>query len=278
MNNKISKYKEPIEIAKGIYWVGFYDDEYFLHCNPFLIIEGDEAVLIDGGSRNDFSTVMLKILQTGVNPNNIQKLIYHHYDPDLCGSIPDFEELIDNDDLSILSHEDNNVFIKYYGTNLKSECIEKNQFEFQFATGRKLKFIMTPYCHSSASFVTFDEETGTLFSSDLFGSTAKEWDLFSNLDSTCHTCSDYSLSGPFNCKLGKKECPISKILFFHQKIMTSKKSLDFALDKIKKLPIKTIASQHGSLIRGSKDINFIMDILKKEKKIGIDQFLEDDQI
>lgn len=174
MNNKRSKYQQPIEIAEGIHWVGFYDDEYFLHCNPFLIIEGEEAVLIDGGSRNDFSTVMLKILQTGVNPNNIKKLIYHHYDPDLCGSIPDFEELIDNEELKILSHTDNNLFIKYYGTDLKSECVEKNEFQFQFLTGRKLKFIMTPYCHSSASFVTFDEKTGTLFSSDLFGSTAKE--------------------------------------------------------------------------------------------------------
>lgn len=278
MNNKISKYQQPIEIAKGIYWVGFYDDEYFLHCNPFLIIEGDEAVLIDGGSRNDFSTVMLKILQTGVNPNNIKKLIYHHYDPDLCGSIPDFEELIDNDNLTILSHEDNNLFIKYYGTNLKSECVEKNQFEFKFSTGRKLTFIMTPYCHSSASFVTFDEETGTLFSSDLFGSTAKEWDLFSDLDNYCHICSDYSSSEVVSCKLGKKECPIEKILLFHKKIMTSKKSLDFAMDRIKKLPIKIIASQHGSLIRESRDINFIINILKNEKKIGIDQFIEDDQI
>jgi len=278
MNNKRSKYQQPIEIAQGIHWVGFYDDEYFLHCNPFLIIEGEEAVLIDGGSRNDFSTVMLKILQTGVNPNNIKKLIYHHYDPDLCGSIPDFEELIDNEELKILSHEDNNLFIKYYGTNLKTECIEKNEFQFQFSTGRKLKFIMTPYCHSSASFVTFDEKTGTLFSSDLFGSTAKEWDLFADLEEACHTCSDYSLPGSINCKLGKKECPISKILLFHQKIMTSKKALNFALDRIKKLPIKTIASQHGSLIRGSKDIEFIINVLKTEKKIGIDQFFEDDQI
>lgn len=278
MNKKIPKYQTPIEIAKGIYWVGFYDDEYFLHCNPFLIIEGDEAIVIDGGSRTDFSTVMLKILQTGINPSNIKKLIYHHYDPDLCGSIPDFEELIDNDNLTILSHQDNNLFIKYYGTNLKTECVEENKFEFQFSTGRKLKFIMTPYCHSSASFATFDEQTGTLFSSDLFGSTAKEWDLFSNFDEYCHNCVDYKMSGTHNCKLEKKECPIEKILFFHQKIMTSNKALIFALEKIEKLPIKTIASQHGSLIRGSKDIKFIIDILKKEKKIGIDQFIEDDKI
>lgn len=58
--------KEPVSIADGIYWVGYSDDNRGLHCNPYLIIEGDEAVLIDGGNRDDFSTVMLKILRTGL--------------------------------------------------------------------------------------------------------------------------------------------------------------------------------------------------------------------
>jgi len=69
-------YDEPIEIAEGIYWVGFVDREANLHCNPYLIIEGDEAVLIDAGSRDDFSTVMMKVLKTGIDPNQICRLIY----------------------------------------------------------------------------------------------------------------------------------------------------------------------------------------------------------
>ena len=106
MINKLN-YRDPIEIAQGVFWIGFTDLDFSLHCNPYLIIEGDEAVVLDGGSRNDFSTVMLKILQTGLNPKNITKLIYHHYDPDLCGSIPDFEELIDNKE-----HRDELLIVK----------------------------------------------------------------------------------------------------------------------------------------------------------------------
>jgi flavorubredoxin len=30
---------------------------------------------------------MLKILRTGLKPAQIKRLIYHHYDPDLCGSL-----------------------------------------------------------------------------------------------------------------------------------------------------------------------------------------------
>lgn len=50
--NEDLDYLQPIQIADGIYWIGFYDDNAGLHCNPYLIVEGDEAVIIDGGSRD----------------------------------------------------------------------------------------------------------------------------------------------------------------------------------------------------------------------------------
>ena len=106
--------KSPVEISEGIYWVGYTDDNAGLHCNPYLIIENDEAVLIDGGNRDDFSTVMLKILRTGLDPCQISRLIYQHYDPDLCGNLPQLEAIINNDDLQIISHAENNIFIHFY--------------------------------------------------------------------------------------------------------------------------------------------------------------------
>ncbi len=118
-------YSKPIEIGDGIFWIGYADDNAGLHCNPYIIIEGDEAVVIDGGSRNDFSTVMMKILQTGVNPNHIVRLIYQHYDPDLCGSLPHLEAMIHNDDLAILSHRENNIFIQYYGATRPTPIVRE---------------------------------------------------------------------------------------------------------------------------------------------------------
>ena len=55
--------------------------------------------MLDSGSRNDFSTVMLKTMRAGVAPNQICRLIYHHYDPDLCANIPHMEALIHSKDL-----------------------------------------------------------------------------------------------------------------------------------------------------------------------------------
>ncbi len=112
--------KEPVKIADGIYWVGYSDNNAGLHCNPYLIIEGEEAVLIDGGSRDDFSNVMLKILRTGIEPSQIIRLIYQHYDPDLCSSLPQMESIINHDNLRIISHDDNNLFIHYYSAKQRN--------------------------------------------------------------------------------------------------------------------------------------------------------------
>ena len=40
-------YLKPIEITEGIYWVGFVDNGASLHCNPYIIVDDDEVVLID---------------------------------------------------------------------------------------------------------------------------------------------------------------------------------------------------------------------------------------
>ena len=60
MSEQPLDYDEYIQVADGTYWVGKADRDSGLHCNPYLIVDGNEAVLLDGGSREDFSTVMLK--------------------------------------------------------------------------------------------------------------------------------------------------------------------------------------------------------------------------
>jgi flavorubredoxin len=84
--------------------VGFYDGQSGLHCNPFLIINGSR--------RPDFPTVMMKILQTGISPEQILALVYQHYNPDLCGSLPSFEDIIGRKNLRVISAAASNMFIR----------------------------------------------------------------------------------------------------------------------------------------------------------------------
>ena len=245
--NLEKEYASSIELDNGIYWVGFYDKQAGLHCNPYLLIDDDEAMVIDGGSRPDFATVMMKILQTGIAPHQIKALLYQHYDPDLCGSIPNFESLIKNKNLKIISASENLMFIRHYAASSELFPISKLNYQYKFSSGRLLQFIKTPYSHSGGSIVTFDPKSGILFSSDLFGSVSPEWELFLKLRPECMDCVDLA-----KCPEGKPSCPINDILNFHKKLMTSKKALRYSLEKILEIPFRMIAPQHGSIIKDKK--------------------------
>ncbi|MCL1848658.1 MAG: MBL fold metallo-hydrolase [Clostridiales bacterium] len=263
-------YNEYVEIAEGVYWVGFADKEAGLHCNPYLIVDHDEAVLIDSGSRNDFGTVMLKILRTGTDPRHIKRLIYQHYDPDLCGNIPHMEALINHNELKILSHKENNTFIDYYSTKSLRECIEDLGLTFRFASGRELQFILTPYAHSAGSFVTYDTRTKVLFSSDLFGSYDADWSLYSPICESCAGCTPEAL-----CPVTGKSCQIIGMWDFHKVIMTSTKALRYALSQIEKLDISLIAPQHGSLLYTPEIQSIAIKRLQALEGIGIDHFIRE---
>lgn len=259
--------KEPVEIAQGIYWVGYSDVNSGLHCNPYLIVEGDEAVLIDGGSRDDFSNVMLKILRTGLSPAQISRLIYQHNDPDLCGSLPQLEAIINNEDLRIISHADNNIFIHYYSPKTKKLDFRDLNNHYDFKTGRRLEFYATPYCHQLGSFVTYDTQTKTLFSSDLFGSFDYQWKLNLELKAGCRSCPDAKTCPP------EDACRMKGIREFHQRIMTSNLASSHTLKVIESLDIARIAPQHGSIITSREDIETVLRHLRAINNVGIEYVL-----
>mgnify|MGYP001160613700 FL=1 len=264
--NKTIDCDRAVDLGNGVWWVGFQDRESGLRCNPYLIIDGDEAILIDGGSRPDFPEVMMKILETGLDPRKISALIYDHYDPDLCGSIPNFEDMIDNPDLQLIASGFSHTFIRHYGCRSKFVKLTDLDYCYKFKSGRQLQFITTPYCHSRGSFVVFDEASKILFSGDLFGTYENSWQLFFGFSEDC--------TGNGSCQACIKkgvECRLPGYLDFHRKIMPSSKAVRYALAKVKKLPYTMIASQHGSIIdRPSAEL--LTQELEKLEDIGIDQF------
>jgi flavorubredoxin len=268
-NHTSEDYQSAVEIAPGVFWVGFYDAPSGLHCNPYLIVDGDEAVVIDGGSRPDFATVMLKILETGVIPQQIKALIYQHYDPDLCGSAPNFEDSIRQKDLKIISASENMMFIRHYAIRSPVVSLSKLEFQYEFSSGRKLQFIKTPYSHSGGSFITFDSQTGVLFTSDLFGSYGFNWELFFRLADECIECKNLS-----QCPRKRPNCPVNDILNYHRNIMTSTRALRYSLEQIAKLPFKILAPQHGSIIEDEGIIRYIFSRLISLEDVGIDGKVE----
>jgi len=263
-------YERPIKLSEDVYWVGAYDVHSGAYSNPFIIVENDEAILIDGGSRADFPSVMMKIMEIGLTPSSIVALVYQNYTPRLCGSLPHMEVIIGRKDLKIISDRANHMFIQHYSESANLIPLEDLDHQYVFSSGRRLHFINTPFAHSAGSFVTFDEKSGILFTNDLFSGYGAEVNLFLKFSTKCKTCEDYP-----DCPDKLKYCPIYDILRFHKNIMASERALKYALEQIAKVPFITIAPQHGGIIHDAEDIILICDLLSNLRGVGIDSVIGD---
>lgn len=212
----------PIEIAKNIYSVGGHDQNEFLQCNPYLIIDGEEAVLIDPGSVLDFEAVYRNVTRL-VPIENIKYVVLHHQDPDLCSSVPLFENM--GAKFQIVTHWRSQTLIKYYGVSSPYYIVNKNKFRLKLNSGRELDFIQTPYLHFPGAIATYDRETKTLFSSDLFGAFSSKWSLEAD------------------------ESYMERMKAFHEHYMPSNDIMRPVMEIFQGMDIELIAPQHGSLIR-----------------------------
>ena len=221
---------KPVEIADHIYWVGVNIQESGLHCNPYLVVAGDEAALIDPGSPLDFKYVIENV-KSVVPLSAIKYIILQHQDPDLCASTPLFENAGVNG--HVCTHWRTAQLVKYYGIRSPFREVNQHSSTLEFQNGRILHFIPTPYLHFPGAITTFDSATQTLFSSDLFGSFTHQWSLFA----------DEMMSA------GGWDHYMEAMKTFHEHYMPSNEVLRPVMEQFLRMDIRTIAPQHGSIIR-----------------------------
>lgn len=220
---------KPVEIADNIFWVGIKDQANGLHCNPYLIIDGSEGVLIDPGSPLDFEQVLANV--TSLIPlEKIKYIILQHQDPDLCASTPLFEQ--QGFQGEIATHWRTSNMIKYYGITSPFYIVNQNEFKLTFGNNRTLIFHPTPYLHFPGAITTYDPLSKLLFSSDLFGAFSNSWHLFADEIDT-----------------DNRENYLESMKTFHEHYMPSNDIIRPVMEKFLKMDITLIAPQHGSIIR-----------------------------
>ncbi len=213
-----------VEIADGVYWVGFYSEEDSLHCNPYLIKTREAAILIDPGSVPDFPIVARKVFSI-VQPQSIDTIILQHQDPDLCAGVPIFEDMRNDYNHTIISEIRAAYLIKHYGVKGKLHMVTPENNTYTTKDGRELLFLTTPFAHFAGAIMTFDKTSRVLFTSDILGGLGKDWELY-------HT--DKALANMKN---------------FLSLYMPSNQALRYALLKIQSVDAEIIAPQHGQIIK-----------------------------
>jgi len=220
-------YNNAIAVTREIYWVGFYDEEAHLHCNPYLIIDKDEIVFIDPGSVPHFPVVMRKVMDI-INPEDISYIVAQHQDPDVCGNLAVVEDVIGHNDLKIVTHSSTARLIRHLGFRSEMYITDEHNDRLILKSGRELQFIPTPYLHSPGAIVTYDVSTKSLFTSDIFAALSQDWSLFA--------VDDY----------------LSAMDPFHQHYMPSNRILKHCMEKFEKMDIQRVLPQHGSILEGGQ--------------------------
>jgi len=246
MHNSTHNYKNAIEIAQDIYWIGMYLENDPFQCHPYLIKNGSESILIDPGSMLEFKETVRKI-RSVIDIKDVKYIVLHHQDPDLVAAVPEIEKLIDREDLLIVTHSRMSLLIKHYLVTSDYYEIDKNDHKLITSNGYRLDFHTTPYCHSPGAFVSYEPNTKTLFSGDIFGGIEESWEFYAD------------------------ESYFFKAKQFHQEYMPSKDIFNYALNKIQKLDINLIAPQHGSII----EKKYIKKLIEDMKNLDCGLYIED---
>jgi len=236
-------YNNHVAVTREIFWVGYLDAQADLHCNPYLLIDDTEVVIFDPGSIPHFPIVMRKVIDL-VNPADISLIIASHQDPDVCGNLAVIEDVINRPDLRVAGHSRTIRLIRHYGIRSDFYPVNKHDDSISLKSGRVLDFIAIPYLHAPGAIMTYDRQSRTLFSGDLFGGVDVNWTLFAG--------DDY----------------FPQMDAFHQRYMPSNRILKPCMEKLATMNIERIVPQHGSILEGAQVAAAIAHL--KELPCGID--------
>ena len=212
------------DLGQGIFWIGV-DVEDALRCNPYVILDGEEAVLIDPGGLLYCDAVIERIRKV-VDLRRVRHIVVQHQDPDICSMLPALRPLV-APDCTVICHSRMSVLIKHLGAGFPFRHVDQTGWQLSFGGGRNLTFAHTPYLHSPGAIVTYDSRSRTVFTSDIFGGLTERWTLRAT------------------------ESYLASLKSFHVGYMPSREILAAGLKRIRSLgPISRLAPQHGSIIEG----------------------------
>jgi len=240
------RYNNPTPLFEeedyAIYWLGTPEDSAF-RCNSYLLKDGNEAILVDPGGRPAFEFIRKRVLQI-TSIERIKALIICHQDPDVGASMADWLEI--NPGLKIITSVRTNVLLPHFGKSDYDFFNINEEPEYYFSSGKKIRFILSPFLHFPGAFTTFDVTSGFLFSGDIWAAMDMDWKLVVE-DFNYHEL---------------------KLNLFHVDYMASSIAARGFLERIRGLEINAILPQHGSVIPKKyvpKALNYLSNL-----KCGLD--------
>jgi flavorubredoxin len=205
-----------------IFWLGIADESSF-RCNVYLLRDGDQALLVDPGSRPFYRQVCERVAQI-MAPEAITGVIACHQDPDVAASLVDWLEVVPS--LRVYTTPRTDVLLPHHGTGPYEVWDVAAEPVLTLPSGAHLRFIEAPFMHSPGAFATYDDKSGFLFSGDIWAALDLDWKLFVESFSSHR----------------------SKLDLFHIDYMASNVAARGFVNRLADIDIRAILPQHGSII------------------------------
>lgn len=197
------------------------------------IVQGEKAAIIDGviGWDGIPETLYRSLAEIGVDLQKIDYLVVNHMEPDHSGWIANFRKI--KDDFTVICTEKAAKMVaSFYGED-KIRIVQEGD-TLDLGKGKLLSFHPVPNVHWPDTMYTYERQTKTLFSCDMFGA-------FGRMGEHC-----------FDDELTPEEIAFFEaegIRYYSNVMTTFTSSLRKALAKAEALDIKTIAPGHGPVYR-----------------------------
>jgi len=205
------------------------------------IVQGEKTAIIDGviGWDGIPETLYKNLEEIDVEPKNIDYLIVNHMEPDHSGWISNFRKI--KDDFTIIcTDKAAKMVTSFYGED--KVRIVKEGDTLDLGKGKVLSFHPVPNVHWPDTMYTYERDTKTLFSCDMFGAFGRMGDHCFDDELTAEEIDFFEFEG---------------IRYYSNVMTTFTPSLRKAIEKAKSLEINIIAPGHGPVYR--KNPQKIMD-------------------
>jgi len=197
------------------------------------IVQGEKTAIIDGVVNWDGvpETLYKNLGEIGADPQNIDYLIVNHMEPDHSGWISNFRKI--KDDFTIICTEKAAKMVASFYSEDKIRTVKEGD-TLDLGKGKVLSFHPVPNVHWPDTMYTYERDTKTLFSCDMFGA-------FGRMGNHC-----------FDDELTSEEADffeLEGIRYYSNVMATFTPSLRKAIEKAKELDINIISPGHGPVYR-----------------------------
>lgn len=207
---------------------------YLVDTNEYLVVSGDDAILLDPGGSEIFPAVF-SALSAEFDPRKLDKVFASHQDPDIASSLSMWLEF--NPNIKCYVSWLWSSFVPHFGGEEETFIsIPDNGMDI-LVGGQRLQAIPAHYLHSSGNFHLYDPKAKILFSGDVGAALlpADESGLFvENFDRHIRHAEG-----------------------FHRRWMGSERAKRDWCSRVSAMEIDMLCPQHGAIYQGEDVKRFI---------------------